>query len=129
MSHKKAGMLNVIDKTCEHEGCRKRPTYGDAGSKRARFCATHKCVEMMNVAQRKREAEASAQAAALAATDQNVEEDAHTKTGEEVLQQLQMAADARDRMQLKYWFAVRRKQGQMVKAKLVPSTQHPFILF
>jgi hypothetical protein len=47
--HKKEGMVNVKDKTCIHEGCRKRPTFNTEGEANALYCATHKKEGMVDV--------------------------------------------------------------------------------
>ncbi|CAM9232026.1 unnamed protein product [Choristocarpus tenellus] len=48
MAHKLHGMVDVVNRQCEHEGCMDRPIYGLPGS-RSRFCGVHKMEGMVNV--------------------------------------------------------------------------------
>ena len=47
--HKKEGMVNVKDKKCIHEGCRKQPTFNTEGKANALYCAAHKKEGMVDV--------------------------------------------------------------------------------
>jgi hypothetical protein len=42
-------MVNVKDRTCQSEGCRKIPCYNNPGEKEALYCASHRTEEMVNV--------------------------------------------------------------------------------
>jgi len=46
-THKKDGMVNVIQKNCLE--CKKRPNYNKEGQKKALYCSTHKKDGMVNV--------------------------------------------------------------------------------
>jgi hypothetical protein len=48
VSHKTSDMVNVESKTCNHDGCSKRPTYGNPGEK-ATHCLSHKTSCMIDV--------------------------------------------------------------------------------
>ena len=47
-AHKLPGMVDVVNVTCEHAGCGKRPSFDVAGGK-GRFCGRHKLPCMVNV--------------------------------------------------------------------------------
>ena len=47
--HKKDGMVDIIHKKCQHEGCTTRPTFNKPGEKIAIFCSKHKKDGMVNV--------------------------------------------------------------------------------
>ena len=47
-THKRADMINLIDKLCTHEGCQRRPYYGLVRGV-ALFCSTHKSPQHINV--------------------------------------------------------------------------------
>jgi len=47
-THKKEGMIDVINKKCLHEGCKTRPSYGKEGEKPL-YCSTHKKEGMVDV--------------------------------------------------------------------------------
>jgi putative hemolysin len=47
--HKEVGMVNVVSKTCDYEGCDIIPNYNTKGLKKARFCSDHKQVGMVDV--------------------------------------------------------------------------------
>jgi len=49
VKHKEIGMINVISKTCEHEGCKTQPIYNNEGELKARFCNEHKEIGMVDV--------------------------------------------------------------------------------
>ena len=51
--HKEEGMINVIQKNCEHEGCTKQPCYNLPTEHFGKFCATHKTNDMVNVRERR----------------------------------------------------------------------------
>ncbi len=36
-AHKKDGMVNVVTRPCLHEGCAERPSFGDAGDRKALY--------------------------------------------------------------------------------------------
>ena len=55
--HKEPGMINVIQKNCEHEGCLKQPCYNLPNEHFGKFCASHKTSEMVNVRERRCEHE------------------------------------------------------------------------
>ena len=55
--HRTPGMMNVIQKNCEHEGCLKQPCYNLPNEHFGKFCATHKTLEMVNVRERRCENE------------------------------------------------------------------------
>ncbi|CAM9673890.1 unnamed protein product [Sphacelaria rigidula] len=42
-------MVNVVSKMCGDEGCSTRPSYGVAGSRKAKFCSKHAKAGMVNV--------------------------------------------------------------------------------
>jgi len=42
-------MVNVISKSCTHEGCKKQPNFNDEGQTKALFCSVHKEDGMVNV--------------------------------------------------------------------------------
>ena len=42
-------MVDVINKRCEHEGCKSQPAFNVKGAKRGRFCKDHKEIGMVNV--------------------------------------------------------------------------------
>lgn len=46
-------MINVVDRKCEDEACNKRPTFGEPGQKRARYCAEHSSEGMVDVVNKK----------------------------------------------------------------------------
>lgn len=46
--HKRPGLVDVINRTCAFEGCRKRPHYNFPGE-RGHWCSTHKLQGMVNV--------------------------------------------------------------------------------
>lgn len=50
--HREPGMINVMQKNCEHEGCLKQPCYNLPNEHFGKFCATHKTPEMVNVRER-----------------------------------------------------------------------------
>lgn len=50
--HREPGMINVIQKNCEHEGCLKQPCYNLPNEHFGKFCASHKTPEMINVRER-----------------------------------------------------------------------------
>ena len=52
-SHKEIGMINIKDKTCTYETCRKIPNYNFEGKTRALFCFEHKENEMVNIISKK----------------------------------------------------------------------------
>jgi hypothetical protein len=47
VEHKKAGMVDVVNRRCEEDGCRTRPCYGYGGDKAIR-CAKHKLEGMVS---------------------------------------------------------------------------------
>ena len=47
-------MLNTKRRLCSDGSCLKRPSYGEAGSKKAEFCSKHARTEMGNVVNKKR---------------------------------------------------------------------------
>ena len=47
--HKLVNMVNVIDKTCQFNGCKTRPSYNYSDKKNGIFCKEHKLVNMVNV--------------------------------------------------------------------------------
>jgi len=47
--HKLEGMIDVKSKTCNHEGCKKRPCYNVEGKKKALYCKDHKLEGMIDV--------------------------------------------------------------------------------
>ena len=47
--HKPDDYVNVINKTCEHEGCTKQPGYGVVGTKKAIYCLQHKPDDYVDV--------------------------------------------------------------------------------
>jgi hypothetical protein len=51
--HKKSDMINVINKTCEHNECNTLPTFNIKGSGFARFCSKHKELNMVNIKHKK----------------------------------------------------------------------------
>ena len=51
--HKEEGMINVIQKNCEHEGCTKQPCYNLPTEHFGKLCATHKTTHMVNVRERR----------------------------------------------------------------------------
>jgi len=53
VEHKEPGMINVIQKICEHEGCTKQPCYNLPTEHFGKFCATHKTKDMVNVRERR----------------------------------------------------------------------------
>lgn len=55
--HRTHGMINLIQKNCEHEGCLKQPCYNLPNEHFGKFCATHKTPEMVNVRERRCENE------------------------------------------------------------------------
>jgi hypothetical protein len=48
-THKKEGMVDVINKTCLFEGCTKQPVFNVEGETKGLYCATHKKEGMVNV--------------------------------------------------------------------------------
>ena len=42
-------MINVKNKTCESDGCLKRPYFNIKGETKGRFCSEHKKPNMINV--------------------------------------------------------------------------------
>jgi hypothetical protein len=48
-THKKDGMVNVINKRCLIKGCKIRPTYNVEGETKALYCSTHKLISMVDV--------------------------------------------------------------------------------
>ena len=48
-THKKPGMVDVVNKRCQEPGCRIHPCYGNEEDGIARYCATHKKPGMVNV--------------------------------------------------------------------------------
>ena len=48
-THKKEGMVNVINKRCLSEGCKIRPSFNTEGQLRGIYCATHKKEGMIDV--------------------------------------------------------------------------------
>jgi hypothetical protein len=48
-NHKHDGMIDVVNPTCEHEGCDTQPSYNDRGQKKRRFCVHHKHDGMIDV--------------------------------------------------------------------------------
>jgi len=57
VEHKEPGMINVMQKNCEHEGCVKQPCYNLPTEHFGKFCATHKKDDMVNVRERRCEYE------------------------------------------------------------------------
>ena len=53
VEHKEEGMINVIQKKCDHEGCTKQPCYNLPTEHFGKFCATHKTNDMVNVRERR----------------------------------------------------------------------------
>jgi EsV-1-7 cysteine-rich motif len=53
VDHKELGMVNVVQKNCEHEGCTKQPCYNLPTEHFGKFCATHKTKDMVNVRERR----------------------------------------------------------------------------
>ena len=53
VEHKEPGMINVVQKNCEHEGCTKQPCYNLPTEHFGKFCATHKTSDMVNVRERR----------------------------------------------------------------------------
>jgi len=53
VEHKETGMVNVVQKNCEHEGCTKQPCYNLPTEHFGKFCATHKTKGMVNVRERR----------------------------------------------------------------------------
>jgi hypothetical protein len=51
--HKEPGMINVIQKNCEYQGCLKQPCYNLPNEHFGKFCATHKTPDMVNVRERR----------------------------------------------------------------------------
>ena len=51
--HALDGMVDVCNKKCRAEGCRKRPSYGVAGTKTVEYCAQHAPDGMADVKSRK----------------------------------------------------------------------------
>ena len=47
--HKFEGMVNVVDKTCVHPGCRTRPSCNFIGENKKLYCKTHKLEGMIDV--------------------------------------------------------------------------------
>ncbi len=47
--HKEPTTVDVIHNLCEQDGCDKRPTYANKGTKRPRFCCDHKKSTMVDV--------------------------------------------------------------------------------
>lgn len=47
--HKLDGMINVIDKTCIHPGCKTRPSCNFIGHNKKLYCGTHKLEGMIDV--------------------------------------------------------------------------------
>lgn len=50
--HKEIGMINVIQKNCDHDGCLKQPCYNLPNEHFGKFCASHKTPDMVNVRER-----------------------------------------------------------------------------
>ncbi|CAM9649165.1 unnamed protein product, partial [Sphacelaria rigidula] len=48
--HARAGMVDVVTKKCDDEGCSKKPSYDLAGSKKAEFFSQHARAGMVHVA-------------------------------------------------------------------------------
>lgn len=46
--HKIPGMVNVVNKCCEHEGCVKRPSFNFPNIRPARFCGQHRVTGMVS---------------------------------------------------------------------------------
>ena len=42
-------MINIMDKTCQYENCKKRPNFNFENEKKAKFCSIHKLNGMINV--------------------------------------------------------------------------------
>lgn len=53
VDHKEIGMVNVIQKNCEHAGCTKQPCYNLPTEYFGKLCATHKTNDMVNVRERR----------------------------------------------------------------------------
>jgi hypothetical protein len=47
--HKQEGMVDVKNKTCIHEGCKKQPVFNVEGEAKALYCALHKQEGMVDV--------------------------------------------------------------------------------
>jgi hypothetical protein len=41
--------IQLIDKMCKENGCKKRPAFNEEGSQKALYCSTHKKEGMINV--------------------------------------------------------------------------------
>ena len=52
-AHKEPGMMNVMNKRCEHLGCTKQPKFNMEGNSSGKFCGAHKEVGMVNVKHRR----------------------------------------------------------------------------
>ena len=53
VTHKLAGMINIVSKTCIHLDCDKHPTFGNKGEK-PKYCAIHKLAGMIDVINKKK---------------------------------------------------------------------------
>ena len=49
MVHKDKGMINVKNKTCGYDGCRKQPVFNIGGQTKGLYCATHKKEGMIDI--------------------------------------------------------------------------------
>ena len=49
----KDGMINVVSKSCAHNSCTKRPSYGVAGSRKAEYCSQHASDGMIDVVRKR----------------------------------------------------------------------------
>lgn len=47
--HKKDGMIDVKNKTCEENGCVQRPTFNKLGETKGIYCKKHKKINMVDV--------------------------------------------------------------------------------
>jgi len=48
-THKESGMIDVVNKKCEHDGCIIHPVYNVPGSKKGKFCFKHKADGMIDI--------------------------------------------------------------------------------
>ena len=48
-AHKQAGMVNIVNRTCEEEECPRQPFYNFPGEPKARMCNSHKLQGMVDV--------------------------------------------------------------------------------
>ncbi|BAT22646.1 hypothetical protein [Yellowstone lake phycodnavirus 3] len=53
VEHKEPGMINVVQKNCEHAECMKQPCYNLPTEHFGKFCASHKTPDMVNVRERR----------------------------------------------------------------------------